>query len=441
MPTPSQNVSFNWSRSMPSDRARRKSALVSHLRISGSAVKLWIHVEHEVGSGKAEIQMNLVVALLLVIEQHRQLAEVDVTFLLVVFPGHRAKVDDLEVLRKRELDAVEIGQLVAGRIDGIVVRVAFQQPDRGVDRSHGAPRPENRHVGIEFPVLLEVQHLHPVLESLLLRACVDRLDRRVFRQELLEVMAGRIGAEAELRGLTHGLSAAHRRVAGHDVLEQVIRHVEFPAHRGFIHLDHAAGLSLRTHFRCRRRHDLGIAVDVLEPEDEIVGGVRRAVGPLHALAQEQRVGLAVVAEFVTLGDAGHDLAAVRAPVAAACRTTGCGCRSRRRAGPVNARRQVPPYLPISFSGCQTIGSAGMRCSTGGSLPAFTSSASIGASANCLRPLRRVGDHRRTLDFAHQAGLRRGWSALPRWRRAGIPWPPDWRQGRTVRRDVIVRPWA
>ncbi|HEY6433600.1 MAG TPA: hypothetical protein VIZ17_16600 [Acetobacteraceae bacterium] len=38
-------------------------------------------------------------------------------------------------------------------------------------------------------------------------------------------------------------------------------------------------------------------------------------------------------------------------------------------------------MPISFNGCHTIGSAGMRWSTGGSLPAFTNSASIGASAN------------------------------------------------------------
>src|SRR5215210_1550708 len=48
-------------------------------------------------------------------------------------------------------------------------------------------------------------------------------------------------------------------------------------------------------------------------------------------------------------------------------------------GPVKARRQVPPYLPISASGLTTSGSSGMRCSTGGSLPALTSSVSIGAS--------------------------------------------------------------
>src|SRR5919201_6122113 len=56
------------------------------------------------------------------------------------------------------------------------------------------------------------------------------------------------------------------------------------------------------------------------------------------------------------------------------------------AGPVNAMRQLPPYLPISFVGCNTSGSAGRRCSTGGSLPALTCSASIGASLNCLGTL-------------------------------------------------------
>ena len=49
------------------------------------------------------------------------------------------------------------------------------------------------------------------------------------------------------------------------------------------------------------------------------------------------------------------------------------------AGPVKPRRQVPPYLPISRSGLMTSGSWPIRCSTGGSLPSLTSSASIGAS--------------------------------------------------------------
>src|SRR5690242_11583888 len=56
---------------------------------------------------------------------------------------------------------------------------------------------------------------------------------------------------------------------------------------------------------------------------------------------------------------------------------------QKSAGPVKPARHVPPYLPISFSGLITSGSWPMRSATGGSLPAFTSSASCGASLNVL----------------------------------------------------------
>ena len=51
------------------------------------------------------------------------------------------------------------------------------------------------------------------------------------------------------------------------------------------------------------------------------------------------------------------------------------------AGPVKALRQLPPYLPISCSGFTTKSceGSGRRLSTAGSFPAFTCSASIGAS--------------------------------------------------------------
>src|SRR5918992_5720697 len=52
-------------------------------------------------------------------------------------------------------------------------------------------------------------------------------------------------------------------------------------------------------------------------------------------------------------------------------------------GPVNPRRQVPPYLPISWTGLITSGSWLTRSATGGSLPAWVISASIGASLNAL----------------------------------------------------------
>ena len=50
-------------------------------------------------------------------------------------------------------------------------------------------------------------------------------------------------------------------------------------------------------------------------------------------------------------------------------------------GPMKPRRQVPPYLPMLRSGLITMISLGSRSATGGSLPAFTSSASTGASWN------------------------------------------------------------
>src|SRR4051794_17684800 len=52
-------------------------------------------------------------------------------------------------------------------------------------------------------------------------------------------------------------------------------------------------------------------------------------------------------------------------------------------GPTNPRRQVPPYFPISRTGLMTSGSCPILSWTGGSLPALTSSASIGASLNAL----------------------------------------------------------
>src|SRR5262245_27958387 len=54
-------------------------------------------------------------------------------------------------------------------------------------------------------------------------------------------------------------------------------------------------------------------------------------------------------------------------------------RSLLTSGPRPAPRRVPPYLPIVVVGLTTSGSSGRRCSTAGSLPAFTRSASIGAS--------------------------------------------------------------
>src|SRR5262252_10412670 len=59
----------------------------------------------------------------------------------------------------------------------------------------------------------------------------------------------------------------------------------------------------------RDGHEVLVEVDLLVPDDEVVGGEGDAVGPLHTLAQVDGDALAVVALLPVLGHAGHDLGA------------------------------------------------------------------------------------------------------------------------------------
>ena len=163
-------------------------------------------------------------------------------------------------------------------------------------------------------------------------------------------------------------------------------------------------------------------VDVLEPEHEVVGGERRAVGPLHALAQEEREDLAVVADLPALGE----------------RRARSWCRCSPRTASLSSRRDAVAVLDVArageaaapgaavladlSSGLMTSGSCGTRCSTGGSLPALTSSASIGA---CLSFFGR-GASTRTM----------GPSSLPM---SELPRGASWaaRRNRTGRRDAAA----
>ena len=61
--------------------------------------------------------MDLVVATLGVLEEHRQLGEIDEALHVVVLAGDGAQVDDLGILRQRELHLVDVGKLVAGGVD------------------------------------------------------------------------------------------------------------------------------------------------------------------------------------------------------------------------------------------------------------------------------------------------------------------------------------
>ena len=96
-PTPSQKASFNWSRSMPSASAWRKSLFLSSFAISGSPsyeLPTWIAASVPVQAG---VKVDRVIALLRVLEEDRQLGQMHVPFLDVVFAGNRPQVGNLGV--------------------------------------------------------------------------------------------------------------------------------------------------------------------------------------------------------------------------------------------------------------------------------------------------------------------------------------------------------
>ena len=146
------------------------------LRDLGIGVVALVDLQHRVRAVVGQVEMDGVAALLLVLEDHRQLGDVDVPLLQVVLAGDGAQVQDLEVLGQRELHPVDVGQLVALGVDRPVEGVALEHPGRRVDRLDRLPGAERRQLGIERPVLLEVQELHPVLVAGLLRLGVGLVD-------------------------------------------------------------------------------------------------------------------------------------------------------------------------------------------------------------------------------------------------------------------------
>ena len=109
--------------------------------------------------------MDLVAALLLVLDEDRQLAEDPCAARLpVVLPGDRPQVDDLEVLAQRAQDLVDVRELIALGVDAEVVRVALQRPGRRCCRRRRLPRRDHRQVRVHAPVGLALEQVDPVVE-------------------------------------------------------------------------------------------------------------------------------------------------------------------------------------------------------------------------------------------------------------------------------------
>ena len=165
VPTPSQNDSLSWSRSTPSASAWRKSLVpqpLGDLRIGAEAL---VGLPGGVRAVGGRVEADRVVALLLVLQEDRQLAHADVALLRVVLAGDGAEVEHFEVLGQRHLDLVQVRKLVPLGVDGVEERVPLQHQVGVLIGEVGLPGAEDRQIDVEPPVDLELEVADPVVEA------------------------------------------------------------------------------------------------------------------------------------------------------------------------------------------------------------------------------------------------------------------------------------
>ena len=212
----------------------------------------------------------------------------------VELAGGGLERDHLRVLEHDDhIHRVDVRQLVARGIYFEVVGVAFQAQLGG----RALHRPERAQGGYARGVLVApsaqlVEHGHPADVTLLLHQRVEFVPVPVRRVIVLQEVH-RIDEVAAEEGEVVG---EHRVRLREDVLEgQVIDRDELRSAHGDVRQ--------RLHFR--------VQPVVVEPEHEVVGGQRRAVGPLDPGTQADRRDAAVFAHAPGLRQVGQDVAQVR----------------------------------------------------------------------------------------------------------------------------------
>ena len=256
------------------------------------------------------VERDGVIAAMLVVQKHRQLAEIDMPRLEVVFPRDGAQVEDLEVLRQRQDDLVDVGKLVAGGVYLVEVGVAFQYPGRGVDRAGGLPRGHSWQVRVEGPVVDVPHETGPIVVPGVLHQLVNRVLPDIPGMELLQIVLGR---KAAVQAASLEAVAAQRRRACQHVREYVVGFGEHEPDGMVVHFFHAARLVVDRHDGGLHRHQLVVPVDVFVPEHEVVSGEGMAVGPLHAAAQENGEDASSIRNLPSSGDVRHQAVAGRVP--------------------------------------------------------------------------------------------------------------------------------
>ncbi len=196
---------------------------------------------------------------------------------------------------------VEIGQLVAGRVDADVVGIAPQGEHRIARPRDRRPRRHGRAFGVLRRGVLVGEQLGPGLEARRLCRLVDVLLGGVRRVELLEVV----------RRQEHREGAVGAVLVGDGGEEQGRRRGVGEAHRGVVDLLDLGGRAVGVLDPARQAgRQLLVQEHVVVPEQDVGGGEGLAVRPLRALAQLDRPGLEVGRGLGAFGDLGLDLGAV-----------------------------------------------------------------------------------------------------------------------------------
>src|SRR6266542_3546784 len=275
-------------------------------QLSELGVLVVCEIEGDTDAAFLRVEAHLVPAALLVLDEHRQLGHAEERLLVVELARCRAQRHDLGALNSDVLHHTDVGKLIAVSVHADVVGVALEDPREGIrQRDLHDPRIHDRQLGVRLPAHECLDVRDPPVEFHGLGELVRRLLTHVLRVVSLEVVLRRIPAAPELLPERAAEVVGGR---GQDPEEERVglrRHVP---HRVLVDLldDHL--LAVHKEVGAVAGVDLLVVVDVLVPEQDVVGGEWFAIGPLHPTAELHGDDLVVRAQLVGARDVRDDLA-------------------------------------------------------------------------------------------------------------------------------------
>ena len=246
------------------------------------------------GAGGARPHQRLVVACFLVLLEQREVGSRQSDGGHRQLAGDHLQVEGLGVGHRLHPEAVDVGELVAGRVDGEVIGIAHMEHVGGGDLLV-VPGLDARGVQVLDPEVaaaaaLLPHRLHPVVVAFLLGQGVGVL-------VVLGVILGKV-----VLGIGVGVPAAPELVPARQRRERI---AVVEPHREVVHLLGVRHRPPAVAPPAGRK--LFEEQEVLEREHHVIRGVGVAVGPLHAAPQVHGHGLLVLGHLPALVDVGHDV--------------------------------------------------------------------------------------------------------------------------------------